>query len=380
MRALESTTSHSSACRICTCRRFSRRDAAARTATTSSIPRASIPSSAPSAICARSRSALHERDMGLILDIVPNHMGIGAENPYWDDVLAHGERSRFARWFDIAWTSSDGGRGKIVLPVLGDELERVLARGELSVELREGATPRIVVSLAQLSRSIPTSLPPDLQLAQVDPEETGELAQLYSGVEGQDRLRALLARSALSSRRLASRLDGDQLPPLLRRERSRGAARRGSGRVRRDARAHAAPRATTASSTGCASTTSTVCSIRRPISIGCAPRRRLGTPIFVEKILVARRTALAALAGAGHDGLRVPQRPRGRVSRAEWRRGDRDVLSAIAPPRDARRSPTSRARAKRVCSTARFAPTSIGLRACCQRSRAPIGSVGRRRI
>src|SRR5258705_4882920 len=79
--------------------------------------------------------ALHERNMGLIVDIVPNHMGISAENPYWDDVLAHGERSRFSRWFDIAWTSGGGVRGKIVLPVLADDLEHVLERGELSVEL-----------------------------------------------------------------------------------------------------------------------------------------------------------------------------------------------------------------------------------------------------
>src|SRR5215218_3098652 len=44
---------------------------------------------------------LRARGMGIILDIVPNHMGIGPENPYWDDVLAHGERSRYAAWFDI---------------------------------------------------------------------------------------------------------------------------------------------------------------------------------------------------------------------------------------------------------------------------------------
>jgi malto-oligosyltrehalose synthase len=134
---------------------------------------------------------LHARGMGLIIDIVPNHMGIDAENPYWDDVLAHGERSRYARWFDIEWAAPGGGRAKLVLPVLADDLEQVLERGELSVELREGETPRIVYQ----SRSFPvdpTSLPPDLQLAQVDPEETGELADLYSGVEGRDRLRALL--------------------------------------------------------------------------------------------------------------------------------------------------------------------------------------------
>jgi (1->4)-alpha-D-glucan 1-alpha-D-glucosylmutase len=133
--------------------------------------------------------AVHARGMGIIVDIVPNHMGIGEENPYWDDVLTHGERSRYARWFDICWRS--GGR-KLVLPVLGDELERVLERGELSVRLIEGETPRIQY-YAHSFPVDPSSLPPELQLAQVDPEETGELTQLFSGVDGRDRLRALLA-------------------------------------------------------------------------------------------------------------------------------------------------------------------------------------------
>ena len=132
--------------------------------------------------------AAHARGMGIIVDIVPNHMGIGDQNPYWDDVLTHGERSRYARWFDIDWTA---GRKKVVLPVLGDELERVLERGELSVRLIEGETPRIQY-YAHSFPVDPSSLPPELQLAQVDPEETGELTRLFSGVEGRDRLRALL--------------------------------------------------------------------------------------------------------------------------------------------------------------------------------------------
>jgi (1->4)-alpha-D-glucan 1-alpha-D-glucosylmutase len=127
--------------------------------------------------------------MGIIVDIVPNHMGIGDENPYWDDVLTHGERSRYARWFDVDWPS---GRRKLILPVLGDELDKVLERGELSVRLHEGETPRIAY-YAHSFPVDPASLPPELQLAQLDEEETGELAKLYSGVEGRDRLRALLA-------------------------------------------------------------------------------------------------------------------------------------------------------------------------------------------
>jgi len=139
----------------------------------------------------RLADAVHERGMGLIVDIVPNHMGIGSENPYWEDVLTHGERSRYARWFDIDWSPGADGHRKLTLPVLGDELDRVLERGELAMRVREGETPRVVY----YKQSYPVdgaSLPPELQLATFDPEETGELAQLFSGTEGRERLRALL--------------------------------------------------------------------------------------------------------------------------------------------------------------------------------------------
>lgn len=79
----------------------------------------------------RLADSLHERGMGLLLDIVPNHMAASSENPYWDDVLAHGHDSPYARWFDIDWPSS--GRARVVLPVLGDTLDAVLERGELTL-------------------------------------------------------------------------------------------------------------------------------------------------------------------------------------------------------------------------------------------------------
>jgi (1->4)-alpha-D-glucan 1-alpha-D-glucosylmutase len=58
--------------------------------------------------------------LGLVVDIVPNHMGVAApvENPAWWDVLRLGQRSRFARWFDIDWRINDG---RILIPVLGDD-------------------------------------------------------------------------------------------------------------------------------------------------------------------------------------------------------------------------------------------------------------------
>jgi (1->4)-alpha-D-glucan 1-alpha-D-glucosylmutase len=50
---------------------------------------------------------LHRHDMGLLLDIVPNHMGIGgSENAWWNDVLKRGSDSSYADWFDIDWNAS----------------------------------------------------------------------------------------------------------------------------------------------------------------------------------------------------------------------------------------------------------------------------------
>ena len=83
---------------------------------------------------------LRERGMGMLLDIVPNHMSASAANPYWEDVLAHGRASRYAHWFDVDWESPDPSfRGRVMLPVLGDHLPAVLERGELRVADEGGA-------------------------------------------------------------------------------------------------------------------------------------------------------------------------------------------------------------------------------------------------
>jgi len=84
--------------------------------------------------------ALRKHHMGLVLDIVPNHMGLcGRENPWWWDVLENGRGSRFAEYFDIDWESPDPRlRGKVLLPVLGDYYGRVLQRGELKLVHERG--------------------------------------------------------------------------------------------------------------------------------------------------------------------------------------------------------------------------------------------------
>ena len=85
-------------------------------------------------------SALHAWKMGLILDIVPNHMGIASpENFWWWDVLKNGRASRFAGYFDIDWKSSDPKlTGKILLPVLGGKYETLLHQGEFQILKAEG--------------------------------------------------------------------------------------------------------------------------------------------------------------------------------------------------------------------------------------------------
>ncbi len=81
--------------------------------------------------------------MGIVLDIVPNHMAASSENAAWDDVLAHGPASAFAAWFDIDWRATERElRGRILLPILGDRLSDVIGRGEITIELREGV-PRV---------------------------------------------------------------------------------------------------------------------------------------------------------------------------------------------------------------------------------------------
>ncbi len=81
---------------------------------------------------------LRRRDMGLILDIVPNHMATGSENRFWEDVLMHGPASAFSPWFDIDWGPPEARRPRRILqPVLGERLGRVIAGGDLKVVVRD---------------------------------------------------------------------------------------------------------------------------------------------------------------------------------------------------------------------------------------------------
>ena len=88
--------------------------------------------------------ALHARGMGHLVDFVPNHMGIGTDNPWWVDVLAWGVLSPYSFYFDIDWHKNSVGRGKVVLPVLGDHYGAVVERGELNVRY-DAATSTLTI-------------------------------------------------------------------------------------------------------------------------------------------------------------------------------------------------------------------------------------------
>jgi (1->4)-alpha-D-glucan 1-alpha-D-glucosylmutase len=79
--------------------------------------------------------ALHRHGMGLILDFVPNHMGVGGrDNAWWLDVLEWGRESRFAEYFDINWEAVRADlRGRVLLPVLGEQYGMVLENGEIAL-------------------------------------------------------------------------------------------------------------------------------------------------------------------------------------------------------------------------------------------------------
>src|SRR5215468_5544014 len=76
--------------------------------------------------------------MGLILDIVPNHMGVGTATPWWRDVLENGRTSAYADFFDIDWEPLKPElKNKLLLPVLGAQYGAVLEDGQLQLHLQD---------------------------------------------------------------------------------------------------------------------------------------------------------------------------------------------------------------------------------------------------
>ena len=85
-------------------------------------------------------STLKKHGLGLILDIVPNHMGIGQTNAWWTDVLENGPSSSYAYYFDIDWHPVNPQlENKVLLPILEDQYGNVLEDGKLRLAHEDGA-------------------------------------------------------------------------------------------------------------------------------------------------------------------------------------------------------------------------------------------------
>jgi (1->4)-alpha-D-glucan 1-alpha-D-glucosylmutase len=84
--------------------------------------------------------ACRRRGLGILLDFVPNHMGIGPQNRWWADVLENGPSAVWAPAFDVEWRPLKAELGaKVLVPVLGDQFGRVLEAGQLVLARERGA-------------------------------------------------------------------------------------------------------------------------------------------------------------------------------------------------------------------------------------------------
>ncbi|HSI41087.1 MAG TPA: malto-oligosyltrehalose synthase [Xanthobacteraceae bacterium] len=159
--------------------------------------------------------ALRAHGLGLILDIVPNHMAAATGNPYWSEVLELGRNAPAARLFDIDWDA-----GPLRLPVLGETLQDTLGAGELTVRA-DWEQGRIGVDYAgQLYPLAPQSLAAPLAAALgSDSPLAGAWARLAAEEAGSQALaqaRAQLRAATPEQReRIGRLLSGLDLASLL---------------------------------------------------------------------------------------------------------------------------------------------------------------------
>ncbi|BAN25916.1 malto-oligosyltrehalose synthase [Caballeronia insecticola] len=137
---------------------------------------------------------LRAHEIGLIVDIVPNHMGVGgSENAWWQDILEWGRHATHARFFDIDWHSPDPAlRGKVLAPFLGASYGDELQGGKIRLAYRADEGRFVIEYYSHVFPVCPVDYPAVFQ-------EAPELAQRFAGLTTQpaDQPRAADARAAL---------------------------------------------------------------------------------------------------------------------------------------------------------------------------------------
>jgi (1->4)-alpha-D-glucan 1-alpha-D-glucosylmutase len=137
---------------------------------------------------ARLHEALEKREMGLLMDVVPNHMCVSTnDNVWWNDVLENGHRSPYAHYFDIDWRPAKAElRDKVLLPILANQYGKELEGGELTVGESDGRLSvhyhdkRLPIRLSTYSLVLEGALSRLRQRIDHDKSTAGELADLIA--------------------------------------------------------------------------------------------------------------------------------------------------------------------------------------------------------
>lgn len=151
-------------------------------------------------------AAAHARGIGIVLDFVPNHMGIhGTSNRWWQDVLECGPYSPHADFFDVDWHDHyQGGRARVLVPILDNQYGVVLEAGRFAIRYDE-ATGAFAVHYEDLRFPLCPATYAELLrgaaerggLAEEDKAMLERLAQGFAGKEGESETRPAEERQAL---------------------------------------------------------------------------------------------------------------------------------------------------------------------------------------
>jgi (1->4)-alpha-D-glucan 1-alpha-D-glucosylmutase len=132
-------------------------------------------------------AVLRAAGLGLIVDIVPNHMAVGgADNPWWTDLLRYGKSSRYVDFFDVDWNSADPGlHGKVLAPFLGRPYGDALDAGEIRLAPNAAGDPVI----RYFDNDFPIDPTDYAHITECGPESFDP-----ANASGRDQLHALLER------------------------------------------------------------------------------------------------------------------------------------------------------------------------------------------
>ncbi|MGU2439512.1 malto-oligosyltrehalose synthase [Burkholderia cenocepacia] len=141
--------------------------------------------------------ALRARSLGVIVDIVPNHMGVGgSSNGWWNDVLEWGPASPYARYFDIDWHPPDPALdGKVLLPCLGAPYGDSLAAGDITLRA-DPAAGRFYIACP--GRRLPVAVATYAEILRIaNRADLNALAERFDAAPARDSARLAAAHAAL---------------------------------------------------------------------------------------------------------------------------------------------------------------------------------------